>query len=303
VLLAADDLTVEDCAIVATQLHAISTDTSFQTNRHSSTGTMIKNIVLKNNMVDQASLGGDSQAISLIADGFAVTGNTVRDSKREGIDIWLGARRGEVTGNTVYGNAATGIYVDGASFVKIYDNVVYDNRGGIGVSSESVHYKTNNIWVYDNVVYDNREGGVYLWDDKWRPGYKGVQDILVAHNTMVGNKYAIFVSGENITARILNNLGYATKENVQNDGLHTSLVLKGNVWLTDPSGFVSADRKDFHLTKDSPAIDKGVAVPTIKDGSGGTLQIDTDFDGSTRILGSKPDAGAFEFREGAKPSA
>jgi len=296
ILLAADDLTVEDNRIVDTQLHAISTDTSRQTNYHDTNETMIRRIVLKNNLVERASLGGDSQAVSLIADGFLVEGNTVRDSLREGIDIWLGSRRGEVVNNTVSGNAATGIYVDGAAYVKIHHNIVYRNRSGIGVTSEDKDYATHDIWVYDNVVYDNREVGCYLWDDKWRPGVKGVQNVLLAYNTIIGNKHTISVAGENNTGKIVNNLGYSTKSSVENLAAHSSVDMRNNVWLPSLTGFVSAERKDFRLTDRSPALDKGTAIPPLDDKNGGTFSIATDFAGLSRVSGRKPDAGAFEYQ-------
>lgn len=295
VILAANNLTVEDCTIVSTQLHAISTDTEHQMNRPGSNGSMIREVVLRNNVVEKASLAGNSQAISLIADGFKVIGNTVRDSQREGIDIWLGARHGEVQGNTVYGNAAAGIFVDGASYVAIHHNVVYRNRAGIGVSSEDRHYTTQHIWVYDNIAYDNREGGIFLWDDKYRPGHDGVQDVLVAYNTMIGNKYSIYLAGLDTTARILNNLGYATRENFQNDSAHSSFAVKGNVWLAAAEGFAAVERKDFRLVAGSRAIDQGTAIPPVKDDGGKSFSIATDFEGSPRIFGGKPDAGAYEY--------
>lgn len=289
ILLAADDLTVEDSQILGTQMHPISSDTTRQTEYHGKVATMIRHIVLKNNLIERG-----SRPLSLIADGFLVSGNTVRDSMREGIDIWLGSRRGEVVGNTVYGNKATGIYVDGADYVKIHRNVVYRNGSGIGVTSEDKDYKTRNIWVFDNVAYDNTDAGCYLWDDKWRPGYKGVQNVLIAYNTIIGNKYAISIAGESHSGSIFNNLGYATKMSVDDHAVHSSLKLKGNVWLPSITGFASAERHDFRLTEHSPAIDKGVALPPLRD-SDGAFSIGKDFQGLDRVSGNKPDAGAFEY--------
>ena len=300
ILLAADDLTVEDSKVLETQLHAISTDTSRQTNYHDTDESMIRRIVLKNNVIERASLDGNSQALSLIADGFLVTGNTVHSSMREGIDIWLGSRRGEVVGNTVYGNRATGIYVDGAAYVKIHRNVVFGNGSGIGVSSEDKDYTTHHIWVYNNIAYDNTNAGCFLWDDKWRPGYKGVQSVLIAYNTIARNKFAISVAGENNSARIYNNLGFSKESNVDDEGVNSSVSFRGNVWLTAASGFVAADRHDFRLTKQSSAIDKGIALSSVSDGAGGTFLIDSDFEGLGRIDGRNPDAGAFEYHRDAR---
>lgn len=203
ILLDADHLTVEGCEVAESQRHAISTHTSRQTNYPGLVGTMISDVVIKDNLVYRAALTGVGQAISIIADGFVVTGNTVRDNPKEGIDIWLGARHGEVAGNAVSGNNAPGIYIDGASYVRVHRNIVYGNRSGIGVSSENEDYSTHDIWVYNNVVYDNAEAGLFLWDKRSRPGRHGVQGLLVAHNTLVGNRHSFFLAGEGNTDEIV----------------------------------------------------------------------------------------------------
>jgi parallel beta-helix repeat protein len=295
ILLAADDLTVEDSRISNTRLHGVSTHTDRQTSYRGKAGTMIRRIVLRGNLVERAALSGNSQAISLIADGFLVTGNTVRDSRREGIDIWLGARRGEVVGNTVHSNNAVGIYVDGAAYVKIHRNVAYRNRSGIGISSEDTNYRTHDIWVFNNVLYDNRLAGIFVWDDTGSPGYKGVQDLVVAHNTLIGNRNALYLSGEKNTATFLNNLGYSTGADVNQRVARSSLVLQGNVWLNNATGFVSPEQKDYRLTAESPAIDKGVVIPARRIDKDAPFNINADFAGRSRIAGGKPDAGAFEY--------
>jgi parallel beta-helix repeat protein len=294
VLLAADHLTVEGCEVAETRLHGISTDTSRQTNYKGRPGTMIRDVVLRGNTVARAALSGSGQAVSLIADGFVVTGNTVRDNPKEGIDIWLGARHGEVAGNTVFGNSAPGIYVDGASYVRVHRNIVYGNRSGIGVSSENEHYSTHDIWVYNNVVYDNAEAGLFLWDKRSRPGRHGVQGLLAAHNTLVGNRHSFFLAGEGNTGEIVNNVGQSAAESVRDQSVRSSVAVRDNVWLPNLDGFAAAARKDFHLKAGSPAVDRGVRLPPLKDDRGRTFPMDSDFDGASR--GRSPDAGAYEYR-------
>jgi len=295
VLLDADDLTVEGCEIAETRLHGISTDTDRQTNYRGRGGTMIRRVVLRDNVVARAALAGNSQAVSLIADGFLVSGNTVRDNATEGIDIWLGARYGEVTGNTVHGNGAAGIYVDGASFVRIHRNLVYGNRSGVGVSSEDASYSTQHVWVYNNVVYDNREAGLFLWDDVARPGRPGPQNVVLAHNTLAGNRHSVYLSGRGNSVEVLNNLGYSDNMSVYDESVRSSTVERNNVWLPSARGFVSAPRKDFRLTSNSPAVDKGRPVAPFRDERGETFAVGVDFDGRPRDAGRAPDAGAFEY--------
>ena len=297
VLLDADHLTVEGCDISRTNLHAISTNTNRQNGRRRA-GRMIRDIRITQNTVHEAVLAGQGrgQAISLIADGFSVNGNTVFDNLTEGIDIWLGATRGEVSGNTVYNNRSTGIYVDGASYVRISGNKVYRNRAGIGVSSEDVNYDTHDIWVYNNLAYDNADAGCYIWDERQRRGYKGSQNVLIAHNTLVGNRYAVYLAGEQNTGEIANNLGYSTGQQLFDNSSRSSLRIHDNVWLRRGEGFVAVAAKDFRLAAGSPAIDKGGVLPVFGDDAGGRFTIDTDYSGARRLAGARPDAGAYEYR-------
>jgi parallel beta-helix repeat protein len=296
VLLDADDLTVEGCEVAESQRHAVSTHTSRQTNYPGLVGTMIRNVVIKDNLVYRAALTGVGQAISLIADGFVITGNTVRDNPKEGIDIWLGAKRGEVSGNVVYGNNAPGIYVDGASYVRIHSNRVFNNTKGIGVTSEDENYSTHDVWVYNNVVYDNAEAGLFLWDEGARPGRRGVQGVLVAHNTLAGNRHSVYLAGEGNTGEIVNNLGQSSAASVRDESVRSSVAVRKNVWLPGLGGFAAAARKDFRLKAGSPAVDRGVRLPALKDDRGRTFPMDSDFDGAARPRGSAPDAGAYEYR-------
>src|SRR5215207_9449753 len=210
---------------------------------------MIRDLVVRGNVVRRSSLSGSSQAVSVIADGFVVSGNTVRDNAQEGIDVWLGARHGEVTGNTVYGNGAAGVYVDGASFVRIHRNTVYGNRSGIGVSSEDANYATHDVWVYNNLVYDNAEAGLFTWDERRRPGRRGVQRVVLAHNTLVGNRHSVYLGGEGNTVEVVNNLGRSTAESVWEESKGSSVRARANVWLPNVEGFAAPARKDFRLTR------------------------------------------------------
>lgn len=296
ILLDADNLTVESCEVAGAQRHGISTHTSRQTNYPGLAGTMIREVTLRGNLVWRAALAGNAQAVSLIADGFVVSGNTVRDNPKEGIDIWLGAKHGEVVGNTVYGNSAPGIYVDGASYVRVHGNRVFNNSKGIGVSSEDANYGTHNIWVYNNVIYDNKGAGCFVWDDGSDPGYKGSQDVLIAHNTLVGNSPSVYLSGENNSAEIMNNLGFTTGASIYSSATGSSFNTHDNVWLRSLAGFADAPNKDFRLTASSAALDRGSPVPFFYDDLGNAFSVATDFDGMPHVAGYAPDAGAFEYR-------
>jgi parallel beta-helix repeat protein len=297
IVLGANDLTVEGCTVSNTQRHGISTDTKFQA-VSPGTGTVLQNITLENNTVSNVVLKGQGagQAISLCADGFLVSGTTVEDSMTEGIDIWLGARHGEVTGNTVLGNHSTGIYVDGAAYIRIDANTVYNNGAGIGVSSENPNYATHDIWVFNNVVHDNAGAGIYLWDSPTNPGFHGSQNVLITNNTLVNNKTSIYLAGDGNTAQIMNNLCYTTGKQLFNVATKSTFSIHNNVYLADLSGFVSAATFNYQLLPTSPAIDQGAPIPTFSDDLGNIFTVATDFAGQSRVVNGLPDAGAFEYQ-------
>ncbi|MDB5097207.1 MAG: hypothetical protein JWM80_1628 [Cyanobacteria bacterium RYN_339] len=195
IVLAADDLTVEGCDVVGARRHGISTDTARQTAYPGLVGTMIRRATLLNNRVHGCTLAGNGfgQAISLIADGFVIRGNQVWGNHDIGIDVWLGARHGEVAGNRCHENRAAGIYVDGASDVLIHHNQVWGNKTGIGVSSEDPHYATRRIQVCDNRISGQQESGCFVWDAPG--GVDGVQDVRFTRNVLTANKVALYLAG------------------------------------------------------------------------------------------------------------
>ncbi len=298
IVLGASHLTIDSSTIAETQRHAISTDTKYQLVSPGK-GFMIGDITLTNNNVYHAVIKGQGygQAISLIADGFTVDNNVVHNNYTEGIDIWLGSRHGEVAGNNVYSNQKTGIYVDGASYLRIDRNQVYDGaKDGIGVSSENPNYSTHDIWVYNNVVHDNAAAGLSIWDSSTNPGYHGSQNVLLADNTLDRNHTNIYLAGDSNTAQIMNNLGYTTGKELYNSATNSSFNIHNNVWQSNENGFVSAGTNDFHLNSSSPAINQGSPLPVLQDDLGNTFIISTDYDGKPRVIGLNPDAGAYEYQ-------
>ncbi len=297
IVLGASNLTVDGCTVAETQRHGINTDTTYQP-QSPGNGTLLHNITVINNTVYHAVLKGKGygQAVSISADGFQVSNNTVHDNSTEGIDIWLGARHGEVAGNTLYGNVNAGLYVDGASYVRIDRNTAYDNQGGITVSSENPNYSTAYIWVYNNVAYNNTATGLSIWDSDTNPGHAGSQNVLLTNNTLVNNPTSIYLHGSSNTAEIMNNLSYTTGYNVFNSAVNSTFNLHNNVWLTDLSGFVSPSTGDFRLNATSPAINQGATIPTFSDDLGNTYTVTTDFLGQNRVVCGAPDAGAYEYQ-------
>ncbi len=299
VVLGASNLVVERSRVTEIRRHAISTDTRHQT---ANRAAMIQNITIRGNLVTRSVQRGlgYGQAISLIADGFKVEGNTVRNNHTEGIDIWLGARNGVVAYNNVHHNMRTGIYIDGASNVNVWGNRVYANGvwtdgttpgvshgHGIGVASENVNYPTRDIYVLNNLSYLNRKVGIFVWDDSSRAGHRGSQNVLIAYNTVVDNAQIPFylVDGVGNTGEVVDNLFQGSSPRSGDMEVHA------NVRLSDLTSFVNAPAGDFRLRSSSPAI--GRAVP-FRSWAFGAIAVATDFSGLGRV--APLDAGAFEYR-------
>jgi hypothetical protein len=301
VVLSANDVTISNCQVSYTERHAITTNTQFQ----GIYDNLLHDLTIENNMVTQAVLMGRvyGQAISVIADGFLVEGNTVWNNNNIGIDIWLGAVHGEVTGNTTYGNAQAGIYTDGASYVRVDGNLVYSNAKGIGVSSEDPHYAAHDVWVYNNVVHDNQGAGIFIWDSPTHPGYPGVQNVIITNNTVIDNQTSFYFAGSNDTALVMNNLDYTTGTSYFSVATNSTLTFQSNITLSDLSGFVSPSTYNFQLNSTSPAINQGSPLPTFSDDLGNTFSITVDYLGNPRVVGGAPDVGAYEYQGGVSQMA
>ena len=295
ILLGANNLTVTGCEVAFSQRHAISTDTNFQLSAGANTN--IRNVTLEgNNVHDNVLLGqGYGQAISLIADGFLVKNNNVWNNRTEGIDIWLSASHGEVIGNTVTGNGSAGIFVDGAAYVRIDGNSVFNNGRGIGVSSEDPRYATHDIWVYNNVIANNTGAGLFLWDDLAHPGYRGVQKVLWAYNTLVNNSTNMYLFGDSNSLEIAYNLLSTPGTNYWSDATNTSANLHDNVYLTDLSGFVSPPGNNYRLKSSQVGLILNASLVTFRDDRGGVFSIGTDMVGADRLLNLTTNAGAYQF--------
>ncbi|MBI6545864.1 MAG: right-handed parallel beta-helix repeat-containing protein [Cyanobacteria bacterium NC_groundwater_1444_Ag_S-0.65um_54_12] len=291
IILVSDHLTIKNCEIAGTQTHGISNHLS----RHPAAGyPLIRDITVSNNLVHDTCLYTGSQAISMAADGFLVSGNKVYNNKNIGIDVWMEAKHGEVVDNIVYSHRSIGIYVDGATYVRIHRNRAYANSTGITVSSETGYnkYGTHHIWVYNNLSYDNTNGaGISIWDID-----TGATDVLITNNTLINNKFSIYLGASGNSAEIMNNLGYATGSSVYNISKNSTYKIHDNIWMSGPTGFVSAANKDFRLVSSSPAINKGRAIPSFSDDLGNVFKILTDFAKLGRVVNGYPDAGAYEYQ-------
>lgn len=116
----------------------------------------------------------------------------------------------------------------------------------------------------------------------------------VLNNTIVGGLFSIYSSSS--SANILNNIIYGANTSIQISSgtvVGSNNLFYGNSndpnQLTDPVSadpdFVNPTGDDYHISKDSPAMDAGA-----------TVALSEDFDGDARPIGDGYDIGADEVR-------
>ncbi len=172
--------------------------------------------------------------------------------------------------------AALGNHIDG---VTIRNNIfTANNFAGIAIGGN-----VRNVKIYHNTFYQNGRQGVTIYDD---PTISGID---IANN--------LFDQTTNTNCK--NNCSWYAPAHVEKGVRATSVTLTNNFYAPGPAlltgvndatgsvglpGFVNAPLGDYRLTSTSAAADKGVLLPSVI----------TDFNGAPRVIGAKPDAGAFE---------
>jgi hypothetical protein len=259
---------------------------------------------------------------------FEVNGCEVHDNKEEGIDAKYGSKYGKICNNLVYRNNGPNIYIDKANLIDIYSNVVHSAvaKAGISLNIESAWHRPELAWtlqyvkVYNNVIYNN-SGGIGFWLEEGKGEEKQARwdHIQIINNTIVGNArkgedrgggiYVLNPEPENFGDSIIirNNLFAGNTNEVSKSiwdrygkGQPEKFIIDHNLFVEgEPSdyyglrprmsgdpGFLDPKRFDYSLKATSAAIDAGspIAAP------------ETDILNHPRPSGGGIDIGAFEYR-------
>jgi len=169
-----------------------------------------------------------------------------------------------------------GLYLCGDNGTVV-NNIVVRHTHGMGL--QIAGYNTvSGLKVFHNVFGWNGRRGIVLW--------LALANIQIANNIVVWNGTdgigSVEATGSGVT--VSDNVVFGNATNIHLSGFAYTTA---NTIQKDPL-FVSTT--DYHLQSPSPAIDAGQTLASVTQ----------DFAGNPRPSGTKPDIGAYEFREGPK---
>lgn len=263
-------------------------------------------IIIRNNKVHNCGGGG----IAIIqADYITIHRNEVYNN------AWYSVYAN--SGISLYQNWNYDDYVDGYKML-VTNNKVYNNRqnvpwilvgkitDGNGIiiddskntqhNSKLGRYKGRTL-VANNISYNNGGSGIHSFES---------ENVDIINNTAYMNNQSPELNGGQIFAsfsqnvRIINNIMYAypgknINSNFKNSNIFydyniyyntNKIVVKGRNDIIANPEFVDPNKGNFKLKPTSPAIDQGTFWPSIS----------YDYQYFSRIINTKQDIGAFEFR-------
>jgi parallel beta-helix repeat protein len=208
-----------------------------------------------------------------------VRNNTIHDTTDEGIEIKPGTHDCIVEGNTLYATNTLISSAQGAIEINerdaspqtwsgnpshlVRNNTIHDNKAGIRLGTGAT--------AYNNVIWNTASGFTGIMIDNLN-GDSFMR--YVYHNTVVNGG----ISNSGATVDIRNNIGTSGTKNLSYQA----------------SYFVNAAAHNYHLVAGSAPVDAGASLLTI---------VVVDKDGISRLTGTAPDIGAYEFGSTTAPSA
>jgi len=278
-------------------------------------------LTIDGNEVELACNDGEQECITVsTTDTFEIKNNHVHDSGPgtmggEGIDAKDGSTNGKIYKNHIHHISRLGIYVDSwdklTSQIEVYQNVVHDCADdGFTLAAESGGL-LENIKIYNNIAYNNLYNGISISANGEAIYSHPMKNIYVVNNTFYNNGDSTWGAGvliENPEADdvvIRNNIfsqnGFSQIQ-VEASGKNLSIdhnlidgyrgyatEIYGTDYVEGDPLFVSTSGADFHLQKNSPAIDKGSSSDAPAD----------DYEGNVRPYGTGYDIGAYEYGSGS----
>ncbi|PWW63339.1 right-handed parallel beta-helix repeat-containing protein [Actinokineospora spheciospongiae] len=207
----------------------------------------------------------------------------VHDNGEEGIDVkYTDHARVKIHDNVVTDNRGPNIYVDSATSVDVYNNVVSgaENSTKAGIALAVEDYSTTRrlakVRVFNNVSTGNAQAGLSLWVESTGT----MSDVQIVNNTFAGNRLgAVVIDADRFRGHNV------LRNNIFAEGpVDTGPFVSDHNMTGDP-GFADPAGGDFHLTAGSPAVDAGSP----------RLAPAFDLDGTPRPAGAGHDVGAYEL--------
>ena len=269
-------------------------------------------ILIDNNEVELACHDGGEESISIAGtSNTTVSHNEVHHNGSgalggEGIDIKDGSHDVTVFANHVHHlNNRPGIYADAwdkhTYNIKIYNNKVHDiDESGISTASE-MGGTLENVSIYNNIVYNSKYGGIEVggWSSAIPARPTPLTAIHIINNTLYKNGEGINVdnsfakeiiirnniASENINLQI--DRGSTPAKEVASDHnlIYGNNQFNGDAFVSTDPLFINAQKGNFNLKSNSPAIDSGskTTAPTF------------DYNHKARPQNGAWDIGAFEL--------
>lgn len=275
------------------------------------------NIIIDGNEVELACNDGGQECITVAGtDTFEVRNNHVHHggpgtNGGEGIDAKDGSSNGKVFRNRVHDTNAVGIYIDAwdkhTYNIEVFENVVHNVAADAFALASEQGGLLENVKVYNNVVYDNKWVGLNVSDcciavhpisnvqvvnntfygNGWDPWGGGIlldnpqaEDVVIRNNICSQNYYFQIAVNLDVPAQ-----NYTADHNLIDGFRGTEGEIYGDDYVEGNPKFVNPAGADFHLQEDSPAIDKGSPMDAPA----------RDFDGHPRPYGAGYDIGADEY--------